>query len=357
MSILNRYISVHFLKLFFICIISFLFVYLSIDSMSKFWKLSSREVPLFDIAKYFLFKIPLILAQITPMATLLATLLTLGMLSQTSEITAMKSCGNSIYRLSIPILAISFAIGLFSLVSNEYMVPYATKRYKEIERYRPGISVEDRLFKKNNIWYFGKKIVYRIQHIDIKNKQLHKITILELDDDYRITTRIDASRALWDKDRWQLTSGTTRQFLPRLKISNFEKRNFMALESIETFKVAEPEPEEMTFGELRQHIEKLKSMGLNYQPYVVDLAAKVAFPLVNLIFPLIGIPFGLKTGRSSGIAPGVGISILIGFLYWVTMAFNISLGHVGVLPPFLAAFGSNIIFGLVGLIALMSART
>jgi lipopolysaccharide export LptBFGC system permease protein LptF len=53
----------------------------------------------------------------------------------------------------------------------------------------------------------------------------------------------------------------------------------------------------------------------------------------------------------------VGISIIIGFLYWVTMAFNISLGHVGVLPPFLAAFGSNIIFGLVGLIALMSVKT
>jgi lipopolysaccharide export system permease protein len=98
-------------------------------------------------------------------------------------------------------------------------------------------------------------------------------------------------------------------------------------------------------------------MGLDYQRYVVDLAAKVAFPLVNLIFPLIGIPFGLKTGRSSGIASGVGISIIIGFLYWVTMAFNISLGHVGVLPPFLAAFGSNIIFGLVGLIALMSVKT
>lgn len=357
MNLLHRYIATHFLKLFFICIISFLFVYLSIDSMSKFWKLSSREVPLVDIGKYFLFKTPLILTQITPMATLLATLLTLGILSQNSELTAMKACGNSIYRLSIPILVISLGIGLFSLATNEYMVPYATKRYKEIERFRPGVSAEDRLFKKNNIWYFGKGVIYKIQHINVKKELLHNITIFTLDENYRLVTRIDAKKASWEGDHWQLSDGTRRQFLPDLKISYFDHYNFIGEETLDTFKVSEPEPEEMTFGELNQHIEKLKRMGLDYQRYVVDLAAKVAFPLVNLIFPLIGIPFGLKTGRSSGIASGVGISIIIGFLYWVTMAFNISLGHVGVLPPFLAAFGSNIIFGLVGLIALMSVKT
>jgi len=357
MSLLYRYISMHFLKLFFICIISFLFVYLSIDSMSKFWKLSSREVPLVDIGKYFLFKVPLILTQITPMATLLATLLTLGLLSQNSELVAMKACGNSIYRLSMPILVISLGIGLFSLATNEYMVPYATKRYKEIERFRPGVSAEDRLFKKNNIWYFGKGVVYKIQHIDVKKEQLLNLTILELDGDYRVTRRTDAKRASWEVDHWQLSNATIRQFLPDLKTSYFDQYDFIAEETVDAFKVAEPEPEEMTFGELNQHIEKLKRMGLDYQRYVVDLAAKAAFPLVNIVFPLIGIPFGLKTGRSSGIASGVGISILVGFLYWVTMAFNISLGHVGVLPPFLAAFGSNIIFGLVGLIAFMSAET
>jgi lipopolysaccharide export system permease protein len=269
----------------------------------------------------------------------------------------MKACGNSIYRLSIPILVISLGIGLFSLATNEYMVPYATKRYKEIERFRPGVSAEDRLFKKNNIWYFGKGVIYKIQHINVKKELLHNITIFRLDENYHVVTRIDAKKASWEGDHWQLRDGTTRQFLPNLKISYFDHYNFIAEETLDTFKVSEPEPEEMTFGELNQHIEKLKRMGLDYQRYVVDLAAKVAFPLVNLIFPLIGIPFGLKTGRSSGIASGVGISIIIGFLYWVTMAFNISLGHVGVLPPFLAAFGSNIIFGLVGLIALMSVKT
>ena len=113
----------------------------------------------------------------------------------------------------------------------------------------------------------------------------------------------------------------------------------------------------MNFAELSKHIEKLKRMGLDYKRYMVDLMAKIAFPLVNFILPLIGIPFSLKTGRSAGMASGVGISIIIGFSYWVAMAFCVSLGHTGLLPPFIAAFGSNILFSIAGFISIIRIRS
>lgn len=357
MNILFRYISTNFLKLFFICILSFLTIYLTIDFMSKFWKLSARDVPFIEIGRYFIFKVPLILTQVTPMATLLATLLTLGILSRNSEITVIKSSGISIYYLSIPIVALSLVISLFSLATSEYLVPYSNKRFKAIERYRPGQDKTQRLFRKDKIWYFGVENIYKIDLLDLNNKVLHDVTVLKLDNDYEIAERTDAKKVIWKDNGWVFADGLIRYFRDPMKVERFQKRKIEIREKFSDFTVISQTPEEMSFKELKKYIDKLKNMGLDHRRYFVDLLAKISFPLVNLSLPLIGIPFALKTGRSAGIASGVGLSIVIGFAYWVTMAFNISLGHVGALPPFIAAFGSNIIFGLLGLILIMSVKT
>ncbi len=358
-NVLFRYISSHFIKLFLICIVSFLLVYLTIDVMSMSWKLRARGVPLADIGKYFLFKIPLILAQITPMATLLATMLTLGILSKNSEITVIKSCGISIYAISTPILLLCLLISLFSIATNEYLVPFTNKRYKEIEQYRPGSKSGQWLFKRNKIWYFGGKNVYNIDSIDVDKKSLNGVTVFYMGKGYNVEKRVDAERASFNGREWVFQKGVIRSFTDSIDVEQFDEKTFEFDEKYDDFiiKVAKRLPDEMNFEELNRHIEKLKKMGMNYSRFFVDLMAKVAFPLANLILPLIGIPFALKSGRSAGIASGVGISIVIGFIYWITMAFNVSLGHAGILTPFLAAFGSNIVFGLAGIVMILNAET
>jgi len=324
--------------------------------MSRAGKLDEIGLATTDIASYFIFKIPLIFTQVTPMATLLATLLTLGIFSKNNELTVMKSCGISIYYITIPILAISFLITLFTLATNEFVVPPSNKRFREIERGAAGRDM--RLFKKDKIWYFGKNTIFKIDVIQMENKTLHGVTIFKTGKEYRVEERIDAKKVMWLENRWRFFDGIVRQFKKdTLHMERFTEKELAFEERFSDFTVTVETPEEMNFKQLRAHIGKLRNMGLDYSRYLVDLLSKISFPLINIILPLIGIPFALKTGRSAGIASGVGISIAIGFVYWVTMALNMSLGHAGALPPFLAAFGSNIIFGLIGLIALLNVRT
>lgn len=358
MSIIFRYISVSFMKIFGICVATTLVIYLTIDFMSRAGKLGAKGLAIIDIASYFIFKIPLILTQITPMSTLLATLLTLGILSKNNEVTTMKSCGISIYYISMPILVISFFITLFTFASNELVVPYSNKKYKEIERNETGSNRDLKLFKKDKIWYFGQNIFFKIELIDGGDKTLHGVTTFKMGENYRVEERIDAKKADWLGDHWEFEKGIIRRFKnDKLSMEKFKKKEFTFAESFSDFTVTVKTPEEMNFQELRKHIDKLSSMGLNYNRQMVDMLSKISFPLINIILPLIGIFFALKTGRIASIASGVGISIAIGFAYWVTMAFNISLGHAGVLPAFLAAFGSNIIFALVGIVLILSVKT
>lgn len=361
MKIIFKYISINFIKIYAICIFSFLLLYMIIDFMGQFWKLNARGLPATDIAIYFLSKSPSIINQVSPMATLLATILTLGILSRNSEITVMKSSGISVFQISVPILILSFLISLFSLVSGEYLIPYSNEICQKIERYRPGRDNVKRLFKRDKIWYFGKNNIYNIDLLDHKKEILHGITILQKDDNYALSRRIDAKTAVWKKDRWVFQEGTIRSFgknsADSINVTSFEEQEIELEEKFSDLTVIIKSSEEMNFAELGKHIEKLKRMGLDYKKYMVDLMARIAFPLVNFILPLIGIPFSLKTGRSAGMASGVGISIIIGFSYWVAMAFCVSLGHTGVLPPFIAAFGSNIIFSIAGFISIMKIRS
>ena len=71
---------------------------------------------------------------------------------------------------------------------------------------------------------------------------------------------------------------------------------------------------------------------------------------------LIGIPFALKTSRSGGVALSIGISVMIGFAYAVIFYIFISLGKSGVLSPFISCWFPTLLFGLAGVLTLMSIR-
>jgi lipopolysaccharide export system permease protein len=55
--------------------------------------------------------------------------------------------------------------------------------------------------------------------------------------------------------------------------------------------------------------------------------------------------FSLRSERSGGVMQSVGIGIFVGFSYWIVHAFCMSLGRSGMLPAFLAAWASNLLFG------------
>ena len=58
-----------------------------------------------------------------------------------------------------------------------------------------------------------------------------------------------------------------------------------------------------------------------------------------------------------GTLVGIGIGIAIAMIYWVSIGIFKSLGNVGFLSVFLAAWGPHLIFGLGGAYLLLTIRT
>src|ERR1700723_1771213 len=87
-----------------------------------------NRIPLMTVGEYLVNLTPSMLYQITPLSVLIAVLVTFGVLNRTSELTAMKATGISLYRLVVPVLVISviLACGLFAF--DQYYLPQANRK-------------------------------------------------------------------------------------------------------------------------------------------------------------------------------------------------------------------------------------
>ena len=104
----------------------------------------------------------------------------------------------------------------------------------------------------------------------------------------------------------------------------------------------------MSYPELRHYVDRLRASGSRTSNYLVDLHLKLAFPLVNLIIIMIGASVATRL-RMQSAALGFGLSVSISFLYYGFMRTGQALGHNGALPPYLAAWLGDLVFGTVGL--------
>ena len=86
----------------------------------------------------------------------------------------------------------------------------------------------------------------------------------------------------------------------------------------------------------------------------MELYLKLLFPLSNLIMVLVGAPLALR-GSRAGKASGVGLAILLAFLFFSLLRFGQTLGHSGSLPPLPAAGLADFLFVAIGLLMLARA--
>jgi lipopolysaccharide export system permease protein len=127
------------------------------------------------------------------------------------------------------------------------------------------------------------------------------------------------------------------------------------VETPEDFAKEARPPEEMNFFELRDFVERTRASGARVSNYLVDLHLKLAFPLVNLIVVMIGAPVATRL-RMQSAALGFGLSVAIAFVYYAFMRTGQALGHNGALPPYIAAWMGDMVFGVVGVTMMVQAQ-
>jgi len=86
------------------------------------------------------------------------------------------------------------------------------------------------------------------------------------------------------------------------------------------------------------------------------LQKKFAYPVITLIMAVLAVPFSLSSGRK-GALTGIAVALGVAIVYFVAAGFFEAMGNASQLPPSLAAWGSDLIFGLLGGYLLLKVPT
>ena len=358
MRILSLYISREFLKLFFFLVICFISIYTIFDFIEKVDNFQEANVDTGIMITFFFLQMPEIASLLMPLAVLLATLLTLGLMAKRNEIVAVKASGINLFRLSLPIVLLSITLALGATLINETVLPQTKARtnyiWNQLVENRPG-----RFYHKENFWYKGQNSIYRIGKFDPAGQTLDRVIYHRFDQLFNMILRVDAEKAVYKQGRWTFYNGLWQEALPNggFSATPFKEHRVDLPETPQDFSSLAKPSNEMGFAELARFVRKVELEGYDSLRYRVDLQAKISFPFVCLIMALWGIALALFKEKGRFLAQGIILGFGVALGYWVSFSYVRSIfGYSGVLPPLLAVWLPNGVFGLGGLLMLTNVR-
>lgn len=321
-----------------------------------------NRVSFIVLAEYLLNLSPSLIYLMAPMSVLLAVLITFGLMQKSSELTAMKATGFSIYRATLPVIVLSgiFAAGLF--IFDQAYIPHTNKRQEILRNQIKGKPPQTYL-QADRKWIFGESNqIYYYQVFDPDIDRFGGITVFEFDPaTFQLTRRIHADGAHWEPrlKKWVFENGWVRSLngASIQEYRTFDVATFKELgEDPSYFKKEVRQSSEMDYDELRRYIQDLQQSGFDTVRLKVQLQKKLAFPLITLVMAVLAIPFSAQ-GRRGGALAGVAIALGIAIVYWVTAGLFEAMGNANQLPAMLAAWAPDFIFALAGGYMLLRVAT
>jgi LPS export ABC transporter permease LptG/LPS export ABC transporter permease LptF len=371
LRLLDVYVLRSYLGVFLLGIVGLLGVFYISTFIDLVDKLLRGETTGTMLMRYFYFRTPQFIYFVIPMSVLVSTLVTVGVFTKNSELMVMRACGVSLYRAAAPLLVVGVLLtGLVAFLQERVLVTTnreADQLERTIRRWGPATTV------LNRRWVVGTNgDMYHYDFFQEETNSFRSLMIYRLDQQaWRLRAVTRAEEASFvpkpkgsDEGTWVGKRGWTRDLStapiageerPAVKYEAFAERD-LALDRPAYFKTEEPIADMMSYPELRDYTARLQASGANAVPQRVALYRKVAFPWVTVIMTILAVPFAVTTGRH-GALYGIGIGIGLAILYIVTMSLSGALGSGGVLPPLLAAWAPNLLFGATALYLVFTVRT
>jgi LPS export ABC transporter permease LptF/LPS export ABC transporter permease LptG len=369
-GLLDLYVSREYLRVFLLGVIGLLGIFYISTFIDLVDKLFRGEATTAMLVRYFYFRTPQFVYYVIPMGVLVSTLVTIGLLTKNSELLVMRACGISLYRTAAPLLLFAAIASLGLYAMQEQVLATANREADRLERiirhWPPATGA------LNRRWIVGGQ--NEIYHYDLFDPQVNRFVNLWV---YRLDDRTWGLQSVTRADEATATraaTGTTATWIARrgwtrdisvgsqseglqadVSYTPFTETK-LTLEPPAYFKTDEPLAEMMTFGQLREYINRLRASGANVVPQMVALQRKIAFPFVTIVMTVLAVPFAVTTGRR-GAMYGVGIGIVLAITYWIAMSVSGALGAGGVMSPLLAAWAPNILFGSAAAYLVLTVRT
>lgn len=360
----DRYLLRVFIKVGLLVLAGALMLYIVVDlsEMARF--VMENDIPASMVIEHYQYHSLQIFYLVAPIVVLLTTLISFGLLSRTNEITAAKALGISLYRLALPVLLASAVVAGATALLDFTFLPAANARKAELRRIIKGHPDPSSQRGATTQWFFNQTednaaFIYNYLHFNPEDNLLQRFQAFRFDPQHRLTGHFYAAELRRLGDTWYARGAWTRSFSGTKVVEYRELPGPLAIDldvEPEYFSTEVKSADEMNYLELKSYVARITNSGQQAPELETQLHNKVASPLVCLVMALVALPFAFRLGRQ-GALYGIGVAILVGIVLYVVMAFFTTLGEVGAMPPWLAAWSPNILFTFFSLYLFLGVRT
>jgi lipopolysaccharide export system permease protein len=320
----------------------------------------NQHAPFFLVLRFVVFRIPQATPMAFPFASLFAALLAMGRVMGDNEVTAMRTAGISVMRISLAPLLFGLAMFVISYSINEWVAPasveLSTRTFYQIIYHTDALPVEPQFFRKDpdtgNTFYVGQ--------VAPDNKTMLDVQIFK-----------PAKYGPWNETLQAKSAGVQGSELNLRDVidTRYNDEGFLTNQQhVKTVSIGLPlgetasqfvsqvnnDPWTMSSKSLRTQVNALQAQGIggtamgNLQ---INLADKLSWPFACIIGVVIAVPLALRFGKR-GRTLGITLSIIAFFSYYLMVSAASAFGRNGALNPFLAAWLPNIIVGTAGVLLL-----
>ncbi|MDR3306698.1 MAG: LptF/LptG family permease [Endomicrobium sp.] len=363
---IHSYIIKEFLYSFIFGIIVFSFLLILTFVFDLMDLLIEKGVALWAIIKMFTFYFPNVLTLSIPMATLFGALLSYGRLSTDNEVTAVKAAGFGYKTLTMPAIIFVCGISFFLAFFNHFFAPKLNSNLKayfeEVATKRPLVK-----FNEKSLTKLGDYSIYS-NKVDNAKNTLIGVSIYKFENGY---VENDKKNALPQNDNgaWRITasSATVKAYATGVQLTLYKgywqkaSPSDMANMTHTTFKTYSLfiplrdniknysiGPSELSSPKLIEIIKQYKEQKLAFMPYLLDYWLRWIYAVAPIIFIIIAVPIGIRTGKG-GKAVGFGLSLGIILVYYTLLVLSINLGEKEYLPIGIILWLPNLATGAVGI--------
>ena len=362
--LIDRYIAVIYFRLLGLTFVGLLGIFYISSFLDQAEKLFNGTATLGMLLLFLWYSTPQFVFFVVPIAALLSTLITVGVLTRNSELVVMNACGVSLYRAAVPLIAFGALASVLLFGMQEQILASANRQAEDLrQRIRHGAPrTIDRL---NHRWLVGGNgEIYHYEFFDPRRPSISSLSVYEFDErPWRLRRRTFVSSAVCRESSpssgtWEVRNGWVRELDANGDTTAYTDipARMLTLEPPDYFGSEQPAADRMTYGELRRYVDQMQATGMNVVPYLVSLHQKISLPFATIIVTLIAVPFAVTTGRR-GALYGLGVGVALAVIYSTANHLFGALGTAGLVAPALAAWAPNILFGASAAGLLLTVKT
>ncbi|MGH9342411.1 MAG: LptF/LptG family permease, partial [Terriglobia bacterium] len=214
LQILDLYVIRDWVYYFILTQIALTGIYIIFDFFQQLTYIVRNHASAALVLSYYVYLLPYITYLVLPLSVLVATLVSLSLMTKTSQVTAIKAAGVSLYRIAVPVIvAAAIVSGGMFLMGDQYL-PSTNQRQDALRNEIQGRPAQT-FFRAGWQWiYGGSNRIFNYRFFDPDHNVFADLSVYDFDSSFNMTRRVYAKRAFWEPhvNQWILEDGWMRQF-------------------------------------------------------------------------------------------------------------------------------------------------